>query len=56
MAPKIKRHERIIALVRENGFMPIEELARQLDVTPQTVRRDINLLCEERLLRRYHGT
>ena len=55
MAPKIKRHERIIALVRENGFMPIEELARQLDVTPQTVRRDINLLCEERLLRRYHG-
>ena len=55
MAPRIKRHERIIALIREHGFMPVEKLARQLDVTPQTVRRDISQLCEERLLRRYHG-
>ena len=35
--------------------MPIEELARILAVTPQTIRRDINQLCEDNLLRRYHG-
>ncbi|WP_189531819.1 DeoR/GlpR family DNA-binding transcription regulator [Paludibacterium paludis] len=49
------RHDRILQLVRENGFMPIDELARILDVTPQTIRRDINQLCEANLLRRYHG-
>ena len=52
MASKIRRHERIIQLVRDNGFMPIEGLARELDVTPQTIRRDINQLCEENVLRR----
>lgn len=35
MASKIRRHERIIQLVRDNGFMPIEGLARELDVTPK---------------------
>jgi len=49
------RHDKILQLVRENGFMPIEELARLLDVTPQTIRRDINQLAEANLLRRYHG-
>ncbi|MDO5072820.1 MAG: DeoR family transcriptional regulator [Neisseria animaloris] len=53
--PRILRHEKIIALVREHNFMPIEKLARELDVTPQTIRRDINQLCEENILRRYHG-
>ena len=52
---RLPRHDRILQLVRENGFMPIEELARLLDVTPQTIRRDINQLCEADLLRRYHG-
>lgn len=55
MPNRTPRHEKIIALIRESGFMPIDELARVLDVTPQTVRRDINQLCEENLLRRYHG-
>ena len=49
------RHDKILQLVRENGFMPIEELARILDVTPQTIRRDINQLAEQGLLRRTHG-
>ncbi len=49
------RHETIIQLVKDNGFMPIEELASILNVTPQTIRRDINYLCEENILRRYHG-
>ncbi len=49
------RHEKIVSLIRENGFMSIEELAKLLEVTPQTIRRDINQLCEEKVLRRYHG-
>ncbi len=52
---RLPRHEQILKLVRSNGFMPIEELARLLDVTPQTIRRDINTLSEENLLRRFHG-
>ncbi|MCP1660178.1 DeoR/GlpR family DNA-binding transcription regulator [Neisseria perflava] len=55
MKPRLQRHERIIELVREHHYMSIEQLAKALDVTPQTVRRDINLLCEENVLRRYHG-
>lgn len=55
MPPRIQRHEKIIALVREHGFMPIDRLAQELQVTPQTIRRDINQLSEESILRRYHG-
>lgn len=55
MPHRIPRHQKIVQLVRENGFMPIDELARDLDVTPQTIRRDINFLCEQNILRRYHG-
>jgi DeoR family glycerol-3-phosphate regulon repressor len=50
-----QRQEQIIALVRERGFVAIEALAEHFDVTPQTTRRDINQLCEQGLLRRYHG-
>jgi DeoR family glycerol-3-phosphate regulon repressor len=49
------RQERILELVRRRGFVSIEALARTFAVTPQTVRRDINQLCELELLRRYHG-
>ena len=52
---RLPRHEQILKLIRANGFMPIEELARRLDVTLQTIRRDINQLSEENLLRRFHG-
>ncbi|KPN70926.1 DeoR/GlpR family DNA-binding transcription regulator [Neisseria sp. 83E34] len=53
--PRHQRHEKIIRLVKEHGFMPIEELAKKLEVTPQTIRRDINILDQEKVLRRYHG-
>jgi DeoR family glycerol-3-phosphate regulon repressor len=35
--------------------MTIEHLAQAFEVTPQTIRRDINRLGKEGLLRRYHG-
>ena len=49
------RQQNILDLVRERGYLSIEELAQQFAVTPQTIRRDINQLAEQNLLRRYHG-
>ncbi len=49
------RQRRIVDAVREQGFVAIEELARAFEVTPQTIRRDINELCQKGVLRRYHG-
>ncbi|MCY1266451.1 Glycerol-3-phosphate regulon repressor [compost metagenome] len=49
------RQQNILELVRERGYASIEELARSFVVTPQTIRRDINLLSELGLLLRYHG-
>ena len=46
MKPKIQRHEHILTLVREHNFMTVEELAANLDVTPQTIRRDVQELSE----------
>lgn len=49
------RQQQILELVRERGYVSIEELAQHFSVTPQTIRRDINQLAEAGLLRRYHG-
>ena len=51
----ILRQQQTLELVRERGYISIEELAQYFDVTPQTIRRDINQLADEGLLRRYHG-
>lgn len=42
-------------MVNEQGFVTIDSLASLFDVTPQTVRRDINHLCDHKLLQRHHG-
>ena len=49
------RQQQMLSKVRQLGFISIEELALQFAVTPQTIRRDVNQLCELGLLRRYHG-
>jgi DeoR family glycerol-3-phosphate regulon repressor len=54
-APVRERHEKIQHLVRAKGFITIEHLAAQFEVTPQTIRRDINILSREGLIHRYHG-
>jgi len=53
--PVRDRHAKIQNLVRAKGFVTIEHLATQFDVTPQTIRRDINLLSREGVIHRYHG-
>ncbi len=50
-----QRHNQILQLVQTKGYATIEDLAREFNVTPQTIRRDINTLNDEGLLRRYHG-
>ncbi len=49
------RHKQIRQLVQSKGYATIEHLAREFGVTPQTIRRDINTLSDEGILRRYHG-
>lgn len=49
------RQQEIVELVRRQGFVAIDELASIFDITPQTVRRDINELRDCGLVRRYHG-
>lgn len=50
-----QRQARILEIVREEGFASIEHLAGHFDVTQQTVRRVVNQLCDQGLLRRIHG-
>jgi len=49
------RQDQILDLVRRHGFVSIDDLAQRFTVTTQTIRRDINALCDRALLRRYHG-
>lgn len=50
-----KRQAEIADLVQKAGFASVEELAERFDVTTQTIRRDVNGLCELGILRRTHG-
>ncbi|NCO51733.1 MAG: DeoR family transcriptional regulator [Deltaproteobacteria bacterium] len=50
-----QRQKEIVLLVQQQGFASIETLAQNFNVTPQTIRRDINTLCKQNLLTRYHG-
>ncbi|WP_108650252.1 DeoR/GlpR family DNA-binding transcription regulator [Dongshaea marina] len=49
------RHDQLIALISERGYMSIEELSQLLEVSTQTIRRDIRKLSEQRLVTRHHG-
>ncbi|HZH28466.1 MAG TPA: DeoR family transcriptional regulator [Azospirillaceae bacterium] len=54
-AAAAQRHDQILALVRERGFVTIDTLVRHFRVTPQTLRRDLNFLGTQGRLARYHG-
>jgi len=49
------RQRSIMDLVREHGFVQVDELSVNLQVTPQTIRRDLNQLCELELVQRIRG-
>lgn len=50
-----ERQNRILALARENGRVDVEELSHIFRVSPQTIRKDLNELCDKQLLQRVHG-
>ncbi len=49
------RHQEIISLAKKQGRVDVDGLAEHYDVTPQTIRRDLNELCEQNYLGRIHG-
>ena len=47
------RQSDIIDFARESGRVGVDALAVRFDVTPQTIRKDLNELCERNLLARH---
>ncbi|WP_404364272.1 DeoR/GlpR family DNA-binding transcription regulator [Marinobacter sp.] len=50
-----ERQNLILQRVRRENHVEVENVARQFQVTSQTIRKDINRLCELGLLRRRYG-
>ena len=50
-----QRQRQIQELVGTQGFVSIEDLSNRFQVTPQTIRRDINRLSQYGLVHRHHG-
>jgi len=50
-----ERQARIAEMIRQQDFIRVEVLARHFNVTTQTIRRDLNMLCERGIARRLHG-
>lgn len=51
----VKRHQEIIELVQTHGFVSTDDLVERFNVSPQTIRRDLNELADANKLRRNHG-
>lgn len=51
----VERQRRILDLVNEQGSVRVTEISERFDVTPETVRRDLDLLESDRKLQRSHG-
>ena len=49
------RQVEILRLAREQGRVNVEELSAHFALTPQTIRKDLNDLCDQRYLQRVHG-
>ena len=49
------RQNQILIIARQSGDVLVEDLAQRFSVTPQTIRRDLNELCDAKLLARTHG-
>lgn len=49
------RQVEIIAAARQSGRVEVDDLARHFKVTTQTIRKDLNDLCERNILARTHG-
>ncbi len=50
-----ERQQLLLDYAREHSEVLVEPMAESLAVTPQTIRRDLNIMCGMRLLQRVHG-
>ncbi|MHA6611768.1 DeoR/GlpR family transcriptional regulator [Photobacterium damselae] len=50
-----KRHQEIIDIVKTQGYVSTEDLVERFNVSPQTIRRDLNELADANQIRRHHG-
>ena len=53
--PSSDRQAQIAEIVRDQGEARVDDLASLFLVSSQTIRKDINSMCEKGLLRRVHG-
>ena len=53
--PLSQRQQELLELIASDGAQQIDDLAQRFGLTTQSIRRDINLLCELGLARRLHG-
>lgn len=49
------RIQEILNLARTAGVVTVDDLTARFDVTPQTIRKDLNQLCDDGTLMRTHG-
>ena len=55
MSDTVERHQAILELARVENRVTVEALASHFAVSVQTIRKDLNTLCDQRLLTRVHG-
>ncbi len=55
MQPLSPRQSEIVKLARAEGRVVVDDLVARFDVTPQTIRTDLNDLCDFGVLQRFHG-
>ncbi|MDR1899808.1 MAG: DeoR/GlpR family DNA-binding transcription regulator [Treponema sp.] len=49
------RRAKILKILEETGFVKVNQLAGQMGVSPLTIRRDLDLLAEDRKIDRFYG-
>jgi DeoR family glycerol-3-phosphate regulon repressor len=55
MSETTARHQAIVELARAENRVSVDALAAHFGVSVQTIRKDLNQLCDQRLLTRIHG-
>lgn len=49
------RRNKVLQALKSNGFVKVQELAEELQVSPLTIRRDLQYLEDEKKLERFYG-
>lgn len=50
-----ERRAKILEIIKENGFAEVKKLQELLNVTPLTIRRDLNALGKQNLIKKTYG-